>query len=160
MWFPARSRAGVLAWFMATTPMSSLIGNPLSASLLGMDGGWRLAGWQWRFLIEDLPACLLGLLCLVLLADTPDKAARLTPREREALLDELAGEKHDRLRKDFWAAMEDVRVVMLTGITFAFTISSYGIGIWLPLILKSRNLNNMQVGWLSAMAYFFVTIGM
>lgn len=158
--FPARSRTGVLAWFMAATPLSSLIGNPLSASLLEMDGVWRLAGWQWMFLIEGLPACLLGFLCLVLLADTPDKAAWLTPREREALLDELAGEKHDRVRKDLWAAIKDVRVVMLTGITFAFTISSYGIGIWLPLILKSHNLNNMQVGWLSAMPYFFVTIGM
>ncbi|WP_197489410.1 MFS transporter [Bradyrhizobium sp. DOA1] len=160
IWFPARSRTGVLAWFMAATPLSSLIGNPLSASLLGMDGVWRLAGWQWMFLIEGLPACLLGFLCLVLLADTPDKAAWLTPREREALLGELAGEKHDRVRKDLWAATKDVRVVMLTGITFAFTISSYGIGIWLPLILKSHNLNNMQVGWLSAMPYFFVTIGM
>ncbi|MGL3104246.1 MFS transporter [Bradyrhizobium sp. BR 1432] len=145
------------SWFMAATPLSSLIGNPLSASLLGMDGVWRLAGWQWMFLIEGLPACVL---CLVLLADTPDKAAWLTPREREALLDELAREEHDKVRKDLWAAMKDVRVVMLTGITLAFTISSYGIGIWLPLILKSHNLNNMQVGWLSAMPYFFVTIGM
>ncbi|WP_445220027.1 MFS transporter [Bradyrhizobium sp. Pa8] len=160
IWFPARSRTGVLAWFMAATPLSTLVGNPLSASLLGMDGVWRLAGWQWMFLIEGLPACLLGVLCLALLADTPDKASWLTPVERNALLNELAREKHERLKKDLWAAMKDVRVLMLTAITFAFTIGSYGIGIWLPLILKSHNLNNMQIGWLSAVPYLFVTLGM
>ncbi|MGY8685701.1 MFS transporter, partial [Bradyrhizobium sp. UFLA05-153] len=160
IWFPARSRTGVLAWFMAATPLSSLIGNPLSASLLEMDGVWGLAGWQWMFLIEGLPACLLGVLCLVLLADTPDRASWLTSRERDALLNELAREKYDKVKKDLWAAMKDVRVLMLTGITFAFAIGTYGIGMWLPLILKSRNLNNMQVGWLSAVPYFLVTIGM
>ncbi|WP_284275160.1 MFS transporter [Bradyrhizobium iriomotense] len=159
IWFPAQSRTGVLAWFMTATPLSSLIGNPLSALLLGMDGVWGLAGWQWMFLIEGLPACLLGGLCLVLLADTPSKASWLTPRERNALLDELANERHDKVKKDLWAAMKDVRVLMLTGISFAFTIASYGIGIWLPLILKSHNLNNIQIGWLSAAPYFFVTIG-
>ncbi|MCP3460460.1 MFS transporter [Bradyrhizobium sp. CCGUVB23] len=160
IWFPARTRTGVLAWFMAATPLSALIGNPVSALLLEMDGVWRLAGWQWMFLIEGLPACLLGVLCLVLLADTPDRASWLTPTERDALLNELATEKDKKVKKDLWAAMKDVRVLMLTGITFAFTIGSYGIGVWLPLMLKSHNLNNTQVGWLSAVPYLFVTIGM
>ncbi|MGY8663877.1 MFS transporter [Bradyrhizobium sp. UFLA05-109] len=160
IWFPARARTSVLAWFMAATPLSALIGNPVSALLLEMDGVWRLAGWQWMFLIEGLPACLLGVLCLVLLADTPDKASWLTSTERDGLLNELAKERNKNVKKDLWAAMKDVRVLMLAGITFAFTIASYGIVVWLPLILKSRNLNNTQVGWLSAVPYLFVTIGM
>ncbi|MHB0790099.1 MFS transporter [Bradyrhizobium sp. 5.13L] len=160
IWFPARSRTSVLAWFMTATPLSSLIGNPLSASLLGLDGLWGLAGWQWMFLVEGLPGCLLGILCLVLIADTPDKASWLTPAERNALLDELASEKCEKVKKDVWAAMKDVRVLMLTGITFAFTIGTFGIGIWLPLILTSYNLSDMQVGWLSAVPYLFVTIVM
>ncbi|OKO78449.1 MFS transporter [Bradyrhizobium sp. NAS96.2] len=160
IWFPEKHRTGVLALFMAATPLSSLLGSPISAALLGMDGFWGLAGWQWMFLLEGLPACLLGILCLALLADTPEQARWLTPEERHALLAALAGDKHDKPKKDLWAAMQDVRVLMLTAITFAFTIGSYGIGIWLPLILKSHGLSNMQVGWLSAIPYLFATIGM
>ncbi|MCP3405554.1 MFS transporter [Bradyrhizobium sp. CCGB01] len=112
------------------------------------------------FLIEGPPACLLGVLCLVLLADTPEKASWLTPTERNALLNELASEKHEKVERDLWAAIKDARVSKLTAITFAFTIGSYGIGIWLPLLLKDQNLNNMQIGWLSAVPYLFVTFGM
>ncbi|WP_050626675.1 MFS transporter [Bradyrhizobium viridifuturi] len=160
IWFPQKHRTGVLALFMAATPLSSLLGSPISAALLGMDGFWGLAGWQWMFLLEGLPACLLGVLCLLLLADTPEQARWLTPEERHALLGALASDKHDKPKKDLWAAMQDIRVLMLTAITFAFTIGSYGIGIWLPLILKSHGLSNMQVGWLSAIPYLFATIGM
>ncbi|APG14866.1 MFS transporter [Bradyrhizobium ottawaense] len=160
IWFPVRSRTRALAWFMAATPLSSLIGNPLSACLLELDGLGGLAGWQWMFLLEGLPACLLGLLCFVLLADKPAEASWLTPGEREALLQELAKEEYANVKKDVWPAMKDVRVLMLTGIAFAFTIGSFGIGIWLPLILKTHNLSDMQVGWLSAVPYLFVSVGM
>jgi ACS family tartrate transporter-like MFS transporter len=145
---------------MAATPLSSLLGSPISAALLGMDGFWGLAGWQWMFLIEGLPAVLLGILCLVLLADTPDQARWLTTQERQALLFALASDRHDKPKKDLWAALKDTRVLMLTAITFAFTIGSYGVGIWLPLILKNHGLSNMQVGWLSAVPYLFATVGM
>jgi cyanate permease len=125
-----------------------------------MDGFWGLAGWQWMFLIEGVPACVLGILCLVLLADTPEQARWLTTQERQALIFALASDKHDKPKKDLWAAMKDTRVLMLTAITFAFTIGSYGVGIWLPLILKNHGLSNMQVGWLSAVPYLFATVGM
>jgi MFS transporter, ACS family, tartrate transporter len=160
IWFPEKYRTSVLALFMAATPLSSLLGSPISASLLGLDGFLGFAGWQWMFFIEGLPACVLGILCLVLLADTPEQARWLTERERQALLFALAGDKHDKPKKDLWAAMKDTRVLMLTAITFAFTIGSYGIGIWLPLILKNHGLSNMEVGWLTAVPYLFATIGM
>jgi len=160
IWFPARSRTRALAWFMAATPLSSLIGNPLSACLLELDGLGGLAGWQWMFLLEGLPACLLGLLCFVLLADKPPNASWLTPGEREALLKELAREEHKNVKKDVWPAIKDVRVMMLTGIVFAFTTGSFGIGIWLPLILKTHNISDIEVGWLSAVPYLFVSVGM
>jgi MFS transporter, ACS family, tartrate transporter len=125
-----------------------------------MDGLWGLAGWQWMLLIESLPACLLGILCLLVLADTPDRASWLSTEEREALLFELARDKYEKPEKDLWAAMKDVRVLMLTGIAFAFTIGSYGIGIWLLIILKNHGLTNMEVGWLTAVPYLFATVGM
>ncbi|WP_375456323.1 MFS transporter [uncultured Methylobacterium sp.] len=160
IWFPARYRTRVLALFMASTPLSSLLGSPISASLLSMDGFLGLGGWQWMFLIEGLPACLLGFACLWKLADTPKDATWLDDDERAALMNELANEKHEKPKKDLWAAMKDVRVVLLTTITFAFTIGSYGIGIWLPQILKGHGLSNIAVGWVAAIPYLFATVGM
>src|SRR6185295_8182084 len=90
--------------------------------LLGMDGILGLGGWQWMFIIEGLPACILGLFCLWFLADRPEQASWLTDAERNALVRELASDKTEKPKKDLWAAMKDVRVLMLTAITFAFTI--------------------------------------
>jgi MFS transporter, ACS family, tartrate transporter len=160
IWFPARYRTRVLALFMASTPISSLLGGPISAALLGMDGFLGLGGWQWMFIIEGLPACLLGLTCLWLLADTPKEATWLSEDERTALVTELANEKYEKPKKDLFAAMKDVRVVMLTTITLAFTIGSYGIGIWLPQILKGHGLSTLTIGWVSAIPYLFSTVGM
>ncbi|MCJ2144762.1 MFS transporter [Methylobacterium sp. E-066] len=160
VWFPARSRTRVLAWFMAATPLSSLIGGPVSSSLLEMHGVLGLSGWQWMFIVEGLPACLLGLLCLALLSDAPKDAAWLTPEERAALTDALARERHESPRHRLGEALRDRRVLALAGITFAFTIGSYGVGIWLPLILKGHGLSTLTIGFVSAIPYFFATVAM
>ena len=160
IWFPARYRTQVLAWFMAATPVSSLIGGPVSGMLLEMNGLLGLAGWQWMFIVEGLPASLLGLWCLKRLADTPEQATWLTPDEHRVWLEALAAEKRERPKKDMWAALRDPRVLILTGITFSFTIGSYGIGIWLPLILRGHGLGNLAIGFVSAIPYFFATFGM
>jgi MFS family permease len=160
IWFPARYRTRVLALFMASTPLSSLLGSPISASLLSLNGFLGLGGWQWMFIIEGLPACILGLACLWLLADTPKDATWLDENERTALVNELASERYEKPKKDLWAAMKDIRVVLLTTITFAFTIGSYGIGIWLPQILKGHGLSTIAIGWVTAIPYLFATVGM
>lgn len=160
IWFPARYRTRVLALFMASTPLSSLLGSPISASLLGLNGFLGLGGWQWMFILEGLPACILGLACLWLLADTPKDATWLSANERKALVDELASERYEKPKKDLWAAMRDIRVLLLTTITFAFTIGSYGTGIWLPQILKGHGLSTLAIGWVTAIPYLFATIGM
>ena len=136
VWFPARSRTRVLAWFMAATPLSSLIGGPVSSSLLEMHGVLGLSGWQWMFIVEGLPACILGVLCLTTLSDSPKDAAWLTAEERAALTSALNRERRESPRHKLVEALRDRRVLVLAGITFAFTIGSYGVGIWLPLILK------------------------
>ena len=62
-WFPARHRAGVIALFMAV-PIATAVGSPISAALLEMHGIWGLAGWQWMFIIEAIPAIILGVVVL------------------------------------------------------------------------------------------------
>jgi ACS family tartrate transporter-like MFS transporter len=159
-WFPTQYRTRMLAWFLVGIPASSLIGGPVCGLLLGMDGIWGLAGWQWMFLLVSLPCVPLGFLCLRLLADKPETATWLTPQERSALQDALASEVRERPHASLWAALQDTRVLILALIQFGFTLGSYGIGIWLPLMLKDFHLSNSAIGWTSAIPYLFATIGM
>ncbi|MGF6547007.1 MFS family permease [Paraburkholderia youngii] len=85
VWFPPAYRTRVLAWFTVSTPLSSLVGGPLSAGLLHMDGVLGLAGWRWMFVVQGLPACVLGFLALKMLADKPADAKWLSHDERQAL---------------------------------------------------------------------------
>ncbi|MBB5511128.1 MFS family permease [Paraburkholderia sp. JPY681] len=85
VWFPAGYRTRVLAWFTVSTPLSSLVGGPLSAGLLHMHGVLGLAGWRWMFIVQGLPACVLGFLVLKMLADKPADAKWLSHEERQAL---------------------------------------------------------------------------
>jgi ACS family tartrate transporter-like MFS transporter len=159
-WFPAQYRTRMLAWFLVGIPASSLIGGPVCGLLLQMDGIWGLAGWQWLFLLVSLPCIPLGVLTLYFLSDRPDSANWLCPDERDALKEALASEDRERPHSSLLAAVKDVRVLILAAVQFGFTLGSYGIGIWLPLILKEYHLSNLAIGWISAIPYLFATVGM
>jgi MFS family permease len=160
-WFPVQYRTRVLTWFTLAVPLSSLVGGPVSTALLQIDGWMGLKGWQWMFIIEGLPACVLGFVTLKMLADKPSDAKWLTKDERLAL-QQMAAAEHAKKQTShsLKPVLRDVRVYILGMITFSFTIGSYGIGIWLPQILKGHGLSTMSTGWVSAIPYFFVTLGM
>ncbi|WP_042293598.1 MFS transporter, partial [Paraburkholderia mimosarum] len=161
VWFPAGYRTRVLAWFTVSTPLSSLVGGPLSAWLLHMDGVLGLAGWRWMFIVQGLPACVLGFLVLKMLADKPADATWLSHDERQALQSVTDREgASSQKKKDFVAALKDVRTYILAMISFGFTMGSYGIGIWLPQMLRSHGMSVTQTGWMSAVPYFFATIAL
>jgi MFS transporter, ACS family, tartrate transporter len=159
-WFPAQYRTRMLAWFLVGIPASSLVGAPVCGMLLQMNGIWGLAGWQWLFIVVSLPCIPLGLLTLRLLADRPQTATWLTPNERDVLDNVLASEVRERPHSSLLAALKDTRVLILAGIQFGFTLGSYGIGIWLPLILKEYHLTNFAIGWIAGIPYVFATAGM
>jgi len=159
-WFPAQYRTRMLAWFLIGIPLSSLIGGPLCGMLLQMDGIWGLKGWQWLFLMVSLPCIPLGFATLKLLSDSPQAALWLTGEERDALVGVLASEVRERPHTSLWPALKDARVLICTAIQFGFTLGSYGIGIWLPLMLKEYHLSNLAIGWITAIPYLFASIGM
>ncbi len=158
-WFPRENRVRVLAWFTVAIPLSSVIGGPVSVFVLQMQGLAGLHGWQWLFLIEGLPACLMGLLTL-LLRDHPREANWLDPEEREALLDALERERSATPQKDLLAALRDVRVWLMTGILFFYWLGINGIIYWLPLILKGKGLDDVSIGFLSAVPYLVASVVM
>ncbi len=159
-WFPAQYRTRMLAWFLVGIPLSSLIGTPVCTMLLGMDGIWGFAGWQWLFFLVSLPCVPLGFLTFILLADRPQTANWLTAEERNTLDRVLASEVRERPHASLLAALMDLRVLICAAIQFGFTLGSYGIGIWLPLMLREYHLSNTAIGWVAAIPYLFASVGM
>ena len=99
-WFPDQRRGRIMGLFVAAIPVAGIIGGPLSGFLLHhSDGLWGLRGWQWLFLIEGLPAIVLGVLCLTLLTDSPAEATWLTEAERQKLEQDLEVENPPRKRR-------------------------------------------------------------
>jgi ACS family tartrate transporter-like MFS transporter len=159
-WFPAKYRTQMLAWFMLGIPVSSLVGGPICGLLLELNGVLGIAGWKWLFLVVSLPCVLLGIMILFVLADTPQEASWLSQPERDAMDALLRDEVRERPKSSLWAAMADTRVLILAGVQFGFTLGSYGIGIWLPLIVQEHHLSSLLIGFVSAIPYLFASLGM
>lgn len=159
-WFPREYRARILAWFLVAIPGSSLVGAPLCGLLLQLDGWLGLAGWQWMFIAVSLPPIVLGFVVLRVLSDRPEDTSWLSPEEARAIHAMRAAETQHRARTSLWGALSDRRIIMLAAVQFGFTLGSYGIGIWLPLIMKTYHLSNLMIGVLAAIPYLFATLGM
>jgi ACS family tartrate transporter-like MFS transporter len=162
-WFPRETRARIVSIFMAAIPVATVIGGPLSGALLSLDGTAGLAGWQWLFVIQGLPAVLLGLVALRLLPDRPLHASWLTSGEKEALEARLAAERHETERSghaDLYRALTSPEVLLLSLAYLCLVIGLYGLGFWMPQLLKGFGLSNLQVGFLSAVPYLIAAIGM
>lgn len=95
-WFPARERARAVALFMTATAVAGLIGGPISGALLQMQGVAGLAGWQWLFLLEGLPAVVLGAVVWFYLTERPEDAGWLPAAERAWLIARLRREREIR----------------------------------------------------------------
>lgn len=159
-WFPVAVRGRILAWFVVAVPLSSVISGPVSTALLHMDGIQGLTGWQWLFIIEGLPACVMGAITFFALADRPEDAKWLTEGEKRALRAQLDAEEHPQLKKDLWSALSDGRVLILSLAYFFFVTGSIGAGIWLPQILKPFGLSNLEVGFVAAIPYIAGSIAL
>jgi D-galactonate transporter len=162
-WFPARERAQTIAAFMTATLVAGMVGGPVSGAILSMHGAGGLAGWQWLFLLEGLPAAALGIVVLRALPDGPADAAWLDPDERRALADELAHEAR-RLPPGahrIGAALASGRVWLMAVVYFTIPVTLYGMGFWLPQILKGESgASDFRIGMLSAIPYCLGAIGM
>ena len=148
LWYPAVHRARAIAAFMTAVPVTGLIGGPLSGALLELDGLHGLAGWQWLFLLEGLPAVVLGTSVLFYLKDRPETTQWLTPAERDWLVETLAAErKACLLRPNIHVALTDITVWKLGFIFLLVAAGFYGYSFWAPLVIKSlTGLSNFKVG--------------
>ncbi|MBA2474006.1 MAG: MFS transporter [Pseudonocardiales bacterium] len=139
LWFPAAQRARVVGWFMAAVPLSTALGAPVGGLLLRLDGIWGLAGWQWLFIVEGVPTVLVGFAVLRWLTDQPKDASWLTPQQRNSLAATLAaetGETNNRYSTTSRQALISPRVLALSMVYFAIVFGLYGLGFWIPTIIK------------------------
>jgi sugar phosphate permease len=159
-WFSSEYRTRIIAWFMVAIPISSVVGGPVSAALLAMDGFLGMAGWQWLFLIEGLPAVALGFVVLRTLTERPEDADWLTDDEKRVVRARLDSERRPKEVKQLGKAIRDPRVLMLGAVQFGFLVGSYGLGNWMPLMLRSGNLSDIGIGFVSSACYLVASIGM
>ena len=161
-WFRSVDRAKAVAVFYAAMPLSYVIGSPLAGFLLKLS--WLgLKGWRWLFILEGIPAVLLGLVALVYLTDWPQQANWLRSDEREWIAGQLDREKKTKQQVgsySIWQALRHRDILLLAGCYFFALTGNYGIAFWLPTILKrlSRQ-SNLTVMLLASLPYFagFVT---
>ena len=156
LWFPAAYRGRIVGSFMAAIPASSAIGAPISGLILGMNGIGGLDGWQWLFIIEASPAVLLGFVTYFYLTDRPGDAHWLAADERTWLSDRLDAERRQREavhNLSVWQAMLNPRVWALALVYFGTVACNYGVGFWLPQIIKAFGLSNAMTGWVTAIPY-------
>lgn len=162
LWFPMRERARVIASFVAAALVAGIIGGPISGALLTMHGAWGLAGWQWLFLMEGLPSVLLGFVVLAFLPDRIADAKWLTLDERQVLEAKLAEESAGkRASHSVTGSFTDGRVWLMALIYLTIPIALYGMGFWLPTIIRANsNGSDFVVGLLSAIPYVLGAVGM
>jgi D-galactonate transporter len=163
LWFPASHRARIVGYFMAAIPLSSALGSPVSAALLGLDGSYGLKGWQWLFIVEALPSILLSIVTFFYLTDRPADATWLEPEGRKWLQRRLALEDQRREHvspQSALASLADVRVLALSLVYFGAVACLYGIGFWLPTIIKGFGLTIAMTGWVNAIPYVVGFVGM
>ena len=129
-WFPAATRARILALFCMGIPAANLLGSPLSGWLLGIETG-GLHGWQWMYILEGIPTLLLGFAVLIWMPDNPAKASWLTASEKEAVLARLAADPKAEVH-GLREMVKDWRVWALMIPDFCIVFGIYALGLWMP----------------------------
>jgi ACS family tartrate transporter-like MFS transporter len=156
-WFPQATRARFIALFLAAVPAASVIGAPISGWLLGFEGA--LHGWQWLLLLEGVPSVLLGIGVLWLLPNGPATASWLNEREKQILQARLAAEPPGALH-GFLEMLSDKRIWIFIIPDFSIVIGLYGLGLWMPQIMKAQGFSNQETGFLVALPYLIAMAAM
>ena len=162
-WFPREHRAKVVGIFMVAIPVSTFLGSPVSGAILDVDGFMGLRGWQWLFILEAVPAVILGLMVLVWLPDRPANAKFLTQDQREWLEDRLHTESRTMARgpkMPLWQVLTHKRVMALALVYAGSVATNYGLSFWQPQMIKAFGMNNFHAGLINAIPFFIGSIAM
>ena len=154
-WYPARQRGRIVALFMTAVPISSVLGAPVSGWILrSCSAGGRLQGWQWLFLIEAIPAVVLGVAAIFLLKDGIDQAGWLNPEEKALLQEQLAEEGRGQETRAAGQALLHPKTWLAIMVYFCFCVGLYGVSFWLPTIVQGAGVTDpLRIGFLTALPW-------
>jgi MFS family permease len=153
-WFIREDRAKATSNFMSAIPLSLMIGSPIAGWILSHS--WKgMAGWRWLFILEGLPAILMGIVAYFFLTDTPREAEWLRQEQRDWIVRRLDEQKPvDPNAATIWDAFRSKRALLLALIAFLNYIVFYTFIFWLPTMLKRQSgLADSKLGWLGAVPY-------
>jgi ACS family tartrate transporter-like MFS transporter len=163
-WFIYQDRAKATARFMAAIPIGFILGGPIAGKILGVH--WLgLSGWRWLFLLEGIPALVLGIATLFVLPDRPNEVRWLAADERDWLTSRLAEERRAKAHVEhvtIWQALRHPAVLMLTaGLFFTYT-GGYAFWFWMPTMLQRLTgwTDLQRIGWIGAIPFIAGLIGM
>jgi len=137
-WFRLRERSRAIACLYTANPAASLIGSPLAGWLLGVHW-WLLAGWRWLFILEGIPAVVLGIITVFYLTDWPAQARWLPPDERDWLVNELRAELQAKKKVRDYTTLQafcDRRILRLIVAFFLALTGALGTIYWIPTFVK------------------------
>lgn len=164
LWFPRAYRGRMFASFNVAVPLASVIGAPISGLILeNMNGVAGLSGWQWMFLIEGMPALIMGFVVFFALPDAPNTASFLNDEERRWLTRRLDGERQEQETVERFSvgrALVDPRVLLMCLIAVGLVIGTTGIAIWMPQFIKQFGLSNIQTSFVAAIPPAFMAVAM
>jgi len=162
-WLPASYRARMVAIFMVAIPGANFLGSPLSGFLLSLDGLMGMRGWHWLFILEGIPAVLLGIACLFVLTDKPEQAKWLTSEQKNWLVGKL---EHERQQKtpighiSLWQLLRNKYIWSMIIIYSGASAAGSTMSVWAPQLLKSFGLSTMDIGLINAIPYGLASVAM
>jgi len=163
-WYPAHRRARIIAVFMSAIPVAGIFGNPLSGWIMdSFHGVSSMQGWQWMFIIEAIPAILVGIMVLLYLDNGIQHARWLDPDEKRLLQREVERDQAHGTKgpHSVAAVFRDARVWWMALIYFAFVMGQYALTFWLPTLVKATGVKgNLHIGLLSAIPFICAIVAM
>lgn len=161
-WLPGSVRAGTMALFTFSIPLSNIVGAPLSAAILQMGAFGGLRPWQSLFLLEGLPAVLLGFVVPIAMANGPESVAWLSDEEKRSLREQMAREEADQaLPGSVLPGVATTPKLVVSGLVyFSLMVGLYGLGFWMPRILASQGVGLRWLGWTTALPFAAGACGM
>jgi MFS family permease len=161
-WFVCKDRAKVTSNFMSAIPLSFVIASPIAGLILGRS--WLgIAGWRWLFILEGVPAVLLGIIAFFYLTDLPGQAKWLAPEQRQWIENKL---QEERPAAGFEAmpirqALTSSTILLLAVVCFLNYFAYYSFLLWLPTMFKRQSgFSDLNVGLLGALPYAALFVAM
>ena len=162
-WYPSVYRAKIVGVFMVAIPLAGMIGSPISGAVLGMSGVLGLGGWQWIFILEAIPAILLGVYAFVALTDRPEHATWLDADQKRWLIGLLTDERMRApkvLHTSVWKVMTNKYVLIMALVYSGAAGASTALALWMPQLVKPFGLTNFQTGLVNAIPFAIAAVWM